>query len=103
MIADRAPNAKVFVIGYPTIAPGADVFPAGCYSSPLGTGPLGLDPPFPVSTFPFTSIDTLYLHETEVKLDAAIRTAAQANGATYLSRSEEHTSELQSLMRTSYA
>lgn len=88
MIADRAPNAKVFVIGYPAIAPTADVFPTGCYSSPLGTGPLGLDPPFPVDTFPFTSVDTLYLHETEVRLDAAIRTAAQANGATYLSTLE---------------
>jgi hypothetical protein len=88
MIAQRAPNAKVFVIGYPTIAPGADVYPGGCYTSPMGTGPLGLDPPFPVDTFPFTAVDTIYLHETEARLDAAIRAAADANGATYLSTLE---------------
>lgn len=88
LIAQQAPNAKVISIGYPTIAPGADVFPTGCYSSPLGSGPLGLDPPFPVDTFPFTSVDTLYLHEIERKLDAAVRTAAEAHGATYLSTLE---------------
>jgi lysophospholipase L1-like esterase len=88
LVAERAPNAKVVSIGYPAIAPGADVFPDGCYSSPLGTGPLGLDPPFPTDTFPFTGVDTLYLHEIERKLDAAIRAAAEAHGAAYLSTME---------------
>ncbi|WP_368496283.1 GDSL-type esterase/lipase family protein [Herbiconiux sp. A18JL235] len=86
LIAQKAPNAKVFVIGYPAITPDVANFPeAGCYSSPLGTGSNPFEPPFPENAFPFTETDTFYLHGTEARLDAAIGTAAAAHGATYIS------------------
>ncbi|WP_440710859.1 SGNH/GDSL hydrolase family protein [Herbiconiux sp. YIM B11900] len=85
LIHAKAPNAKVFVIGYPAITPDVANTPAGgCYSSPLGTGSDPLAPPFPQNTFPFTDVDTLYLHGTEARLDTAIGQAATENGATYI-------------------
>ncbi|MEF2976089.1 SGNH/GDSL hydrolase family protein [Subtercola sp. YIM 133946] len=82
LIRQKAPNAKVIVVGYPTISPDVENTPAaGCFSDPLGTG----EPPFPANTFPFTATDTQYLHSVEAKLDTAIRVAAEANGAGYIS------------------
>lgn len=81
LIAQKAPNAKVFVIGYPTLSPDfANVPTGGCFSSALSDSP-----PYPQNSFPFTDVDTAYLHGTEVRLDKAIQAAAEANGATYLS------------------
>jgi lysophospholipase L1-like esterase len=72
-IAAAAPNAQVFVVGYPSLFP-AVVPEAGCFSA-LGSA---------ASTFPFTTVDTAYLHSIEVKLDAAIQAAAQNAGFTYV-------------------
>lgn len=82
-IAQRAPRAKVFVVGYPMIAPDAAQSPKGCFSSIIGDS--GLEPPFPQNSFPFTSTDTAYFHKTEAELDGAIQSAAQARGFTYVS------------------
>jgi lysophospholipase L1-like esterase len=86
LIAQRAPRAKVFVVGYPMIAPDPAQAPNGCFSSIIGDS--GFEPPFPENTFPFTSVDTAYFHRTEVGLDRAIRSAAQARGFTYVSTLE---------------
>ncbi|KQM60854.1 SGNH/GDSL hydrolase family protein [Agreia sp. Leaf210] len=72
-IAAAAPNAKVFVVGYPSIFP-ATIPAAGCFTT-LGSAP---------NTFPFTTVDTAYLHSVEVKLDAAIQSATQTAGFTYV-------------------
>lgn len=82
-IARRAPHAKVFVVGYPMIAPSAAQYPNGCFSSLLGDS--GLEPPFPQNAFPFTSVDTAYFNRTQARLDTAVRAAAQARGFTYVS------------------
>lgn len=79
-IATKAPNAKVFVVGYPTLAPSTQPT-GGCFSSALGT----YTPPFPVNSYPYTTVDVPYLHSVEVLLDAAIADAASAHGATMIS------------------
>ncbi|GLK16169.1 SGNH/GDSL hydrolase family protein [Herbiconiux flava] len=81
LIAAKAPNARVVVVGYPSIAPDVENVPAGGCFTPLVTG----GSTFPSNAFPFTDVDTGYLHETEARLDAAIRTAAEGAGATYVS------------------
>ena len=83
VIAQRAPRAKVFVVGYPMIAPGSAQSPKGCFSSLLGDS--GLEPPFPQNAFPFTATDTAYFHRTQNALDAAVKAAAKARGFTYVS------------------
>jgi len=81
VIHQKAPNAKIFVIGYPAIAPDAAHIPAeGCFTSLIGTG----QPPFPQNTYPFTDIDVPYLHDLESQLDAAIHQQADAVGATFI-------------------
>ncbi|MBT1674930.1 SGNH/GDSL hydrolase family protein [Curtobacterium aurantiacum] len=83
VIAQRAPRAKVFVVGYPMIAPGSSQFPKGCFSSLLGDS--GFEPPFPQNAFPFTGVDTAYFHRTQNALDGAVKAAAKARGFTYVS------------------
>ncbi|MFC5128028.1 hypothetical protein ACFPRL_33475 [Pseudoclavibacter helvolus] len=84
LIAEKAPNADVVVVGYPAITPNAANTPAsGCFT-PAVT-PSG----FTENSFPFTDVDTAYLHETEARLDAAIKTAAELNGATFVSTFEK--------------
>ncbi|HWR84749.1 MAG TPA: SGNH/GDSL hydrolase family protein, partial [Rhodoglobus sp.] len=81
LIRQKAPNARVFVVGYPTIAPDfAQIPPSGCFSSPFGSG----TPPYPENTFPYTQTDTLYLHHIEHELDDAIQTAAADHGFTFI-------------------
>lgn len=81
LIHQKAPNAKIFVIGYPAIAPDAAHIPAtGCFTSVLGTG----QPPFPQNAYPFTDIDVPYLHDLEAQLDSVIHTEAEAIGATFV-------------------
>lgn len=81
VIHQKAPNAKIFVIGYPAIAPNASHIPTeGCFTSLIGTG----QPPFPQNTYPFTDIDVPYLHDLESQLDAAIHQQADAVGATFI-------------------
>jgi hypothetical protein len=72
-IAAAAPNAKIFVVGYPSLFP-ATIPAAGCFTSPTNTP----------NAFPFTTVDTAYLRSVEVKLDAAIQSAAQTAGFTYV-------------------
>ncbi|WP_382306372.1 SGNH/GDSL hydrolase family protein [Herbiconiux sp. UC225_62] len=82
LIAEKAPNAKVIVVGYPTLSPDVENVPAaGCFTPALTPG----GPPYPENSFPYTAADTTYLHDVEAKLDAAIRENAEAAGATYLS------------------
>lgn len=80
LIAEKAPNADVVVVGYPAITPNAANTPAGGCFTPAVT-PSG----FTENSFPFTDVDTAYLHETEAHLDAAIQAAAEASGATFIS------------------
>ena len=84
LIAEKAPNADVVVVGYPAITPNAANTPAGGCFTPAVT-PTG----YTENSFPFTDVDTAYLHETEARLDAAIKTAAELNGATFVSTFEE--------------
>lgn len=83
-IAKKAPHARVFVIGYPTIMPDPSHIPAGgCFNARLaGTD---LADAHAVNIFPFTDTDTRYLNSIEQKLDAATGTAARAAGFTYIS------------------
>jgi lysophospholipase L1-like esterase len=82
LIAEKAPNAKVVVLGYPTIAPDVENVPAGgCFTPAVTPG----GPPYPENAFPYTAADTAYLHSVEAKLDAAIRQNAEAAGARYVS------------------
>jgi lysophospholipase L1-like esterase len=81
LIAEKAPNAQVIVVGYPAIAPNAANVPQGGCFSPAITSD---GPPYPANAFPYTARDTTYLHDTEGKLDAAIRTQAELAGAHYI-------------------
>jgi lysophospholipase L1-like esterase len=81
-IAQKAPNAEVVVVGYPAIAPDVENVPEGGCFTPAATGS---GPPYPENAFPFTDIDTPYLHGTEAKLDGAIRRAAELRGFSYIS------------------
>ena len=81
-IKAQAPNAKVFVLGYPQIAPSFAAHPTGCYSSPVG--PSWPNPPFPQNTVPYSAIDIHYLHNIENKMDDAIETAANGQSFTFI-------------------
>jgi lysophospholipase L1-like esterase len=81
-IRAAAPNAKVFVLGYPSIAPDFAHAPTGCYTSPVGaTWP---NPPFPQDTVPYGAIDIHYLHHIENEMDLAIQAQAGSHGFTYI-------------------
>ncbi|MBF4551325.1 SGNH/GDSL hydrolase family protein [Pseudoclavibacter sp. VKM Ac-2888] len=80
LIAEKAPNADIVVVGYPAITPDPTNTPVGGCFSPAFTSA-----GYPENSFPFTDVDTAYLHETEVHLDEAIQTAAEASGATFIS------------------
>ncbi|HWR85903.1 MAG TPA: SGNH/GDSL hydrolase family protein, partial [Rhodoglobus sp.] len=73
-IREQAPNATVFVVGYPGIAPSPERTPADCFSSPIGAG--GLRP----DAFPYQALDVVYLHQVEQQLDTALRRAADRAG-----------------------
>ncbi len=62
-IHDRAPHAKVFVVGYPDILPQT----GHCYP-----------------TMPLTSGDVSYLNSLEEGLNSMLRSDATANGATFV-------------------
>ncbi|WP_371029817.1 SGNH/GDSL hydrolase family protein [Pseudoclavibacter sp. JSM 162008] len=83
LITEKAPNAEIVVVGYPAITPDPTNTPVGGCFSPAFTSA-----GYPENSFPFTDVDTAYLHETEVRLDAAIQTAAEAIGATFISTLE---------------
>lgn len=80
-IAEKAPNAKVFVVGYPAVAPDAANTPEnGCFASAIGNGL----PPYPENSYPFTNVDVPYLHTIESALDTAISQQAALAGATFI-------------------
>lgn len=62
-IGTRSPHAKVFVVGYPDILPQR----GNCYPQ-----------------IPLTTGDTAYLNSVEMSLNAELRAAAAATGATYV-------------------
>ncbi|GAA2223869.1 SGNH/GDSL hydrolase family protein [Herbiconiux moechotypicola] len=80
-IRSKAPNAEVVVVGYPTIAPDVENVPEGGCFTPAVTD----EPPYPENAFPFTDVDTEYLHGVEAKLDHAIGSAASTAGFHYVS------------------
>jgi len=74
-IADAAPNARVFVLGYPNLFRDAATIPdSGCFTR-LGTEP---------SSLPVGTTDLAYLHGVETALDAAIQSSAADAGFTYV-------------------
>jgi lysophospholipase L1-like esterase len=73
-IREQAPNAAVFVVGYPAIAPSPERTPADCFSSPIGEGGLRAD------AFPYQAVDVRYLHQVEGQLHTALRRAADEAG-----------------------
>jgi len=74
-IADAAPNARVFVLGYPNLFREAAAIPdSGCFTQ-LGTEP---------SSLPVGTTDLAYLHGVETALDAAIQSSAADAGFTYV-------------------
>lgn len=91
-IQNKAPNAKIFVIGYPSIAPDFAHSANGCYSSPVGAS--WPNPPFPQNTVPYSAVDTHYLHHIENEMDNAIQTQAASHGFTFVptwAGSQDHT------------
>lgn len=65
-IADRAPKARVFVVGYPWLLPAS----GGCYEQ-----------------IPIAAGDLPFLHDLQQRLNAAARTAARESGAIYVDMS----------------
>lgn len=84
LIKEKAPNAKVFVIGYPSIAPDLSNIPTpqppGCFTDPVITNPFG----YRENSFPYSQVDTLYLHHVEDAMDNASQAAAEAAGFTFI-------------------
>ena len=77
-----APNAKVFVVGYPAIAPDAAHAPTGCYLNPTTDFP---NPPFVnQNTVPYSAVDTHYLQHIENELDKVIQAKAGDHDFTYI-------------------
>jgi len=76
-IAEHAPNAQVFVIGYPQISPNGTTAPT-CYAGLLDA----LDPPAPAA-IPFNASDEIWLHGVEEGLDSAIRHLTAQQGANF--------------------
>jgi len=75
-IKGKAPNARVVVVGYPTLMPDAAHTPAGgCFAPLSSTHP----------SFPFITTDLDYIHGVQATLDAQSRAAAEKSGAEYVS------------------
>ena len=74
-IKRAAPNAQIFVVGYPSLFPDAASTPAaGCYTD-LGTEP---------SSVSFTATDVAYLHSVEVQLNQTMAEQAADAGVTFV-------------------
>ena len=84
LIKEKAPNAKVFVIGYPSIAPDIENIPTpqppGCFTSPVINQPFG----YRENSFPYSQVDTLYLHHIENEMDNVLEKAATDAGFTFI-------------------
>jgi hypothetical protein len=78
-IHTKAPHAKIFVLGYPALAPDAANTPAnGCFRPAVGN-------PLPTDGYPFTNTDVPFLLQTEQSLDDAIQSDTLAAGDAYIS------------------
>ena len=84
LISEKAPNAKVFVIGYPSIAPDIENIPTpqppGCFTSPIINEPFS----YRENSFPYSQVDTLYLHQIEDEMDNVLEKAALDAGFTFI-------------------
>lgn len=78
-IKAAAPNAQVFVVGYPQIATGDAAKADGCFKSPM---------PPAENVVPFSGTDILFIHEIEGLLDDALQAGALAHGFHFISPSE---------------
>ena len=78
-----APHAKVFVVGYPAIMPdAAHTPPGGCFDIKLSGS--SLQNAYANNVFPFTDVDTSYMHSLEKSLDAEVRTEARKAGFVFV-------------------
>ncbi|MFF9564602.1 SGNH/GDSL hydrolase family protein [Leifsonia sp. NPDC014704] len=75
-IRAKAPNARVVVVGYPTLMPDAAHTPAGGCFSPLTSSKPAL---------PFATTDLDYFHGVQSTLDIRTQAAVRAAGAEYVS------------------
>ena len=75
-IAAAAPNAQVFVVGYPEIATADPALAASCFSSPI---------PPATNTVPFSGTDIEFIHGVEGLLNAALESQAAAHGFHFVS------------------
>lgn len=73
-IRAKAPDAKVFVVGYPSLMPDTADTPAGGCFSPLGSP----------NAFPITNADVPFLAGVESTLNDATQTAATQAGFTFV-------------------
>lgn len=83
-IAAAAPNAEIFLVGYPALTPDVGSVPLGaegCFRSAVN---LGLPLTFNANAYPYTLVDVPYLHEVEVALDSMFASVATAAGAVYV-------------------
>lgn len=77
-IQQRAPNARVIVVGYPRVATDDQSAADGCWASPVPPSPEG-------GVVPFSGTDIIFIHNVEVLLDAAVQAAAAAHGFEFVS------------------
>jgi lysophospholipase L1-like esterase len=78
-IRAAAPNAQVFVVGYPSLLPDLANTPAGGCFTPLQVG--GAANP---NSLPFTDDDVPFVHSIEVVLNQVIADEAQAAGFAFI-------------------
>lgn len=74
-ITAAAPNAQIFVVGYPQIATGDAALANACFTSPA--------PPV-TNVVPFSGTDILFINEIEGLLDDALQASAAAHGAHFI-------------------
>src|SRR5690606_37250796 len=75
-IAAQAPNAQVFIVGYPSILTDDAALAAACFTSPI---------PPATNTVPFSAPDIMFLHGLEAALDGALESAAASHGFHFIS------------------
>lgn len=86
IIRDKAPNAKIFVVGYPALMPDAANTPVvGCFRKFINFFPFGIKE----NSFPFTDSDVEFLHSLETTFDQSLRKQADNAGFTYISQLEQ--------------
>lgn len=83
-VAAKAPNARVFVVGYPSIFPDTAHTPSGgCFRAVVDGK--SITDGFPQDAFPFTDTDVAYLHGVQRHLDRVGKAEAARAGFTFVS------------------